>query len=265
LSDITVPSWRARPEKSGPPRLLLAIAGGVLALAAIGGAVVWGVSRSGPRVVPVIEADPRPIKVRPDHAGGLVVPNQDQLVLEPIAIRRAAEKTQGTNSKLAAGPEAPQLDMLRQQAAPTTAQPAAAPPQAEPVPTALIAPTLPAPVPPSPVPPTSVPLAAAPAKPMATPAVAPPAKPVIAPVAKGKASVQLVAVDSEESAKAEWTRLAKRVPELAGFKPVIVKVERDGQAPVFRLRAGGLADAAAAKALCDLVRGKGGSCVASAG
>ena len=34
--------------------------------------------------------------------------------------------------------------------------------------------------------------------------------------------------------------LAKRVPELAGFQPRISKTERDGQAPLYRLRAGGL-------------------------
>ncbi|WP_242481970.1 SPOR domain-containing protein, partial [Paracraurococcus ruber] len=86
----------------------------------------------------------------------------------------------------------------------------------------------------------------------------PPAEP--RPVAGGKGMVQLGALPTEEAARAEWERLARRVPELAGFRPRVVKLDRDGQPPLFRLRTGGLADAAAAKALCDLVKAKGGAC-----
>ena len=73
--------------------------------------------------------------------------------------------------------------------------------------------------------------------------------------------IQLGALTTEEAARAEWDRMAKRVPELAGFQPRISKLEREGQAPLYRLRAGGLADAAAAKSLCDTIKTKGGACV----
>ena len=56
MSDITVPSWRPQPEGGRRQIPWLAIAGGALALAAIAGAVLWGFSRSGPRVVPVVQA-----------------------------------------------------------------------------------------------------------------------------------------------------------------------------------------------------------------
>jgi cell division septation protein DedD len=225
---------------------MLAVAGGLLGSVALAGAVAWGVSRMGPRPVPVIEPDIRPLKVRPENPGGMIVPNQDQLVLEPPAVRREAER-RGERARLDSGPEAPQLGLLRQQAAPP------APSQVAPAPAPQQMSSLgnPAPVP--------LPVATPPAAPAPVP-VAAPVAPRLAPVANGRSMIQLGALASEEAARAEWERLAKRVPELAGFQPRIMKLEREGQAPLFRLRAGGLADAAAAKALCEAVKAKGGAC-----
>ncbi|WP_187830368.1 SPOR domain-containing protein [Siccirubricoccus phaeus] len=279
MSDLAVPSWRARPERSsGTSWRMLAFAGGALGVVAVAGAVAWGLSRSsGPRTIPVIEPDNRPVKVRPENPGGLQVPNQDQLVLEPAAVRRAAERSTGANARLAEGPEAPALDQLRRQAAPP-APPAAQAPAADsasdaapgpapgPQASALVAPGLAPPVAAPATPAAPAPIAAPPVP--ATPVAAPPAAPApaaapvaIAPVAHGRAQVQLGALNSEESARAEWERLSRRIPELAGFQPRVTRFDRgEGQAPLYRLRAGNLSDAAAARALCDLVRARGGAC-----
>lgn len=234
MSDIAGPSWRPAPDKGAMSWRMLAVAGVLLGLAALAGAVLWGGSRSGPRAVPVIEADARPIKVRPEAAGGVTVPNQDQLVLEPPAVRRAAERSQGAVARLDAGPESPALEELRQQAEPDGR------------PIALL----------PPVPETAIP---APAPP--TPVVAAAIAPAIAPVPGGRAQVQLAALSSEEAARSEWVRLTRRLPELAGFQPRIIRLERDGQPPLFRLRTGGLPDAAAARALCDALRARGANCI----
>ncbi|MDO9712434.1 SPOR domain-containing protein [Paracraurococcus lichenis] len=246
MSDLAVPSWRPRQEKQAPSWRLLAVAGGLLGAVAVAGAVTWGLSRMGPRTVPVIEPDTRPLKVRPENPGGLIVPNQDQLVLEPPEKRRERELRRG-QALLGTGPESPQLDLLRQQTAP----PAPIEALPAPVPAAEPAPQPPAPLAAPQLPP---PVAAAPATPAPVAAVAP------RPVANGKALVQLGALVSEEAARAEWERLSKRVPELAGFQPKVTKLEREGQAPLYRLRTGGLADPAAAKALCEAVKAKGGAC-----
>jgi hypothetical protein len=235
---------------------MLAVAGGLLGTLAVGGAVYWGISRMGARVVPTIEADARPLKIRPEAPGGLVVPNQDQLVLEPPSVRRAAERNVTATARLDRGPESPALDLLRQQAAPPAPQ--AAPPEPAPSPVALnAAPPAPLPAPVAPAAPPSVTVAAPAPRPVAPTPVAVPA---IAPAASGKAMVQLAALSSEESARGEWERLQQRIPELAAFQPVISRIEREGKPPLYRLRAGGLASAAAARALCAAVQAKAAPC-----
>jgi hypothetical protein len=248
---------------------MLAVAGGLLGAVTVAGAVTWGFSRMGPRTIPVIEPDARPLKIRPENPGGLVVPNQDQLVLEPPQARREAERRSGS-ARLDAGPEAPALDLLRQQAAPPT-PPSVAPapvpaPVPEPPPSSALpnaAPLAP-PVAPPPAPVATVPSPSPAPAPAAVPQAAPPVTvpaATLRPVANGRAMVQLGALASEEAARAEWDRLTRRVPELAGFQPRIIRLDREGQAPLFRLRTSGLADGAAARALCEAVRAKGGACV----
>jgi SPOR domain len=266
VSEIVVPSWRPSQEKPAVSVRMLAVAGGLLGVAALGAATVWGLSRLGPRPVPVIEADPRPLKVRPDQPGGMVVPNQDQLVLEGAAQRRLAERSRGTIAQLDTGPEAPAFDLLRQQAAPA-APPALAAPAPPPAAAATQAPTTAAT--PSALgtatmtalpPPVALAVTATVAAPAMVTAAALPG-----PVAGGRSHAQFGALNSEEAARAEWDRLVRRAPELAAFQPRIIRLDREGQPTLWRLRASGLADAAAAKALCDAVRARNIPCLPSGG
>jgi hypothetical protein len=242
-----VPSYRVRRADDGqPPWRLIAIGGGLAATLVVGAALVWGMSRAGgPRSVPLIEPDPRPFKVRPDDPGGLRVPNQDELIFE----RNRGPATPGS-ARLAPEPEAPRLDALRAQ----VAQPAPEPivlPQAAPAPVARNgAPPAAAPAP------TAAPAPAAPAAQAPTPAARP------APAPGGAVRVQLGALTSEEAARGEWDRLARRHADLLGaFRPQVLRFERDGQATLFRLRTGGFADAAAAGAFCEQARARNIPCV----
>ncbi|WP_230164790.1 SPOR domain-containing protein, partial [Roseomonas sp. CECT 9278] len=106
--------------------------------------------------------------------------------------------------------------------------------------------------------PATTPAPAAPAAPAATTA-APAARP--APAPGGAVRVQLGALTSEEAARAEWDRLARRHADLLGaFRPQVVRFEREGQATLFRLRTGGFADAAAAGSFCEQARARSLPC-----
>ena len=116
---------------------MIIIAGSVLAVGALIAALVWGFSRGSSRNAPLIEADARPIKVRPDNPGGLRVPNQDELIFDR---NRGARAT--APGALAPEAEKPRVDQLRQQLAERAAQEAArsAPPAATPAPAQPAAP-----------------------------------------------------------------------------------------------------------------------------
>ncbi len=264
MSDIVVPSWRPSQEKPAVSGRMLAVAGGLLGLVALGAAAAWGISRMGPRPVPVIEADPRPLKVRPESPGGMVVPNQDQLVLEGATQRRVAERGRTTVAQLDSGPEAPALDLLRRQVAPPAPAGAAPTPvAAATAPTTAVSPSSLGAAGTVALPP---PMAMAVAATVAAPAMAAAAAALPGPVAGGRSYAQFGALNSEEAARAEWDRLVRRVPELSAFQPRITRLDREGQTPLWRLRAAGLADPAAARALCEAVRARGVSaCVPSGG
>jgi hypothetical protein len=94
----------------------------------------------------------------------------------------------------------------------------------------------------------------------ASSAALPPPVPVPAQAA-GRAQIQLAATRSEETARTEWQRLASRIPELQGRQPIIARWEREGQPTLFRIRAGGFADTAAARTFCEQLRAREQACL----
>ena len=246
-------SYRAQSGgMDGMTRKLLIAAvglGGVL-LAGMGG---WALLGHGSGPVPVIEADMRPLRVKPDNAGGMQVAGADEQVMG-----EQSRSTQG----MAPRAEAPAAQALRaqQQLPPLPDTPAAAVPvpgpAAAPGP-AAVANSGVSPLPDTPRPPARGGAAAAkPALPAAAPAVAPPGA--------GATLVQLAAVDTEQGAQAEWQRLAKRMPDALGDRRLVLqRAERDGKA-VWRVRTGGFADVADATAFCSRLRAKGASCTIAA-
>jgi cell division septation protein DedD len=250
MSDMPMPSWRAQPETPAVSRRMLLVAGGLLGGVVLLGLVGWGVSKVGPRAVPIVEPEPTPIKERPADPGGLVIPNQDESIFDRPGERRAEQAL--VPNRVAPGPEAPQIERLRQQQLMASQglrreQPAVqAPPQQ----------TQPQQTQPQEAPVANPRSAAPPPHMAATPA------PVV-PVATtgGRWQIQLGALNSEASARTAWERAAHQVPALGSRQPSFTKLERDGQPTLWRVRTGGLADAAAARALCDAVKAKGGSCM----
>ena len=242
---------------------MIIIAGSVLAVGAVIAALVWGFTRGSSRNAPLIEADARPIKVRPDNPGGLRVPNQDELIFDRN--RGARPATQGG---LAPEAEKPRVDQLRAQLAERAAQEAArnAPPAASPAPQAT--PTAPQAAP------QAAPRVAAPATPATPSALTAPNLPApvpqsverFAPVANGRVQVQLGALPSEAAAQSEWQRLQRRVPEFLGNRRVtLAPLDREGQTTMYRIRTGGFADAATARAFCEEMKGRSIPCAVIGG
>jgi hypothetical protein len=246
MSDAVIPSYRIQREASAMPWRMLAMAGGVVAVVAVGMAGWWGwKSYGGLRSVPLVEAPPGPHKVRPDDPGGLRVPNQNELILERPGTRQQGVNRNAQSSTVAPGAENPDFGGLR-----AAVQPPPRP--AQPAPAATPAPQMAAPVAQTAQPPQAAP-AAAPAAPQR---LAPP-------VPNGRVQVQLGALTSEEAARAEWDRLSRRAPELfQGRSPTVARLDRGAeQTPLFRLRTGGIADAEQAGQFCEQVRSRGGACV----
>jgi hypothetical protein len=185
--------------------------------------------------VPVVAADSRPTRVKPQNPGGMKIDGAENDVF--------SGGSDTADSKLAAAPETPDTKALRTPAprvAETTAPVAVTPP-------------------PPPV------TAAIPAPVAAVPPPAPP-NPVAAavethlPASGHQTMVQLAALTSEEAARKEWQQLTRRMPELLnGRQPLYSRTERDGHT-FWRVRTSGFADAAQARAFCEHVRAKGGSC-----
>ena len=189
--------------------------------------------------VPVIQADNKPVRFKPENPGGLQVSGANNDIF--------SGGSDTANAKLAPAAETPDPKAL-------TALPPAAPP------VAAVAPPAPVAVPaPAPAPAVAAKIAAPPAaapKAAAAHVATPDKKP-----ATGKSAVvQLAAVRSEDAAKQEWHLLAHKYPDLLGGRqPVITKTERDGKT-FWRVRTAGFADVAQARGFCDKVKAKGGGC-----
>ena len=252
MREVPVPAYRlGRKTGGGPPWRMMIIAGSVLAAGAVIAALVWGFSRGSSRNAPLIEADARPIKIRPDNPGGLRVPNQDELIFDRNRGARPAAP-----GGLAPEAERPRVDQLRAQLAERAAQEAArnAPPPS-PAPAQPAAPATP-----------SAPATASALNAPSLPAPVPAAAERFAPVANGRAQVQLGSLPSEAAARGEWDRLQKRVPELLGNRRVtLAPFDREGQTTLYRIRTGGLADAATARAFCEEMKTKSIPCMVIGG
>ncbi|BBK43772.1 hypothetical protein STVA_37920 [Allostella vacuolata] len=227
---------------------------GVVALAVIGTfcGIVWyaytqGLSQGRGGSLPILRADPSPIRERPAEPGGMKVPHQDKLVYDQVA--RAPSSAPMVERMLPppetpiARPVAPRTSVAPPPSAPVTPVTPIAPPMAAaptPPPAAPVQPATPPsarPSPPAPAaqapsqlaptqlappaglrPPPSAPSATtplpqpAPPPAAAAPAPPPPAAPPAAstapaPIPGGAYRIQLAAVRSQESAQQEWEKM----------------------------------------------------------
>jgi len=239
----------------------------VAAVVAVGGIVAagWhfmGGKKVGGPGVPVIRADERPIKIRPDDRGGMQVPNQDKLIYERLEQGEGDSKVE----RLLPAPEKPQVPP-KAAAQPEPPRPAPPPPPAPPVvqAPAPVAPPAPAPVKPAeppavkPAPPPPVAKLPEQVPTKSVPAAAPP--PAAKVVPGGDYLIQLGALRSAPDAEKEWTRIQKANGDLlAGLKSDVVRVELGEKGVFWRLRAGPLSENAA-RHLCAELKPRNQGCI----
>ena len=277
-------------DRPGPPPELRTAGGGrsravgaflaTFALVAFAG-VVWyaydrGLHAGSESTAPVIKADNRPVKIRPEQPGGMEIPNQDKLVFD--ALRPEDDKLPRVE-RLLPPPEAP---------APPPEMPAVETPEApaEPadttIPPARIVTPAPAPVVPQPeqTPAAETPAtqpqiaetpAAAPAAPLTAPEptkVEPKPEPKPAPTAQpaapaaGAYRVQLAAVRTEEVAVSEWNRLKRRYSDVLGaLTPHYQRIDLGASKGIFYRVQGGDVSQTSAQDICARLKAQEQACL----
>ncbi|MBK8174931.1 MAG: SPOR domain-containing protein [Rhodospirillales bacterium] len=308
LDSIEIPD---RPVPSQPPRGLLPggllrrrnvlLLAGLCALALIV-IIVLALLFSGgddrqagaPAEAPLIKAEDQPIKVTPEHPGGMDVPNQDLLVYgrmhggpdgkapverllpEPEQPLSPPSAPAHPGERPTAGePEAPAKSSSLDQIPPSPYQSQAAPSVPEDEPGAepdikAIPPIKPAPPPKAAVSPVPRKQSGAtgtsetpppPAKEVARAQPAAPSAAKSAP-ASGAYVIQLFAGRSESDANTAWTRLkSKNADILGGLAPSVARADLGDRGVFYRLRAGPIASEAGARQTCKSLSQRGVPCI----
>lgn len=239
-----------------------------------------GQKSNGDGVVPLIQADNAPTKVRPDQPGGMDVPNQDKLIYDRLA---PGQNAPSNVERLLPPPEAPmarpeppppppaqQTESMLPEGAPPAAPLAPTPAPRAPVqqvapdiqPPPIVAQRPPTPLTPAaPAAPVQQAKPAAPSPPPANVASVPPPASA-SPAAAGSMRVQLGAVRSREAAQQEWERLQKANKDLLGKLTLNVSQANLGDRGTFyRVQAGPVGDQQAASDLCAKLKARNVSCI----
>lgn len=294
------------PEDRLPPRdkrpllvRLLPLLIVVVALGGFGGIVgyYYFASSAGgvDGVAPLIRADQRPVRVRPENPGGMDVPHQDKEIYDKVAGRSApapaaerllpppetplprpappAASTALPPAPPAAAPVAPPSVLGSGPVAPGTL--AAAPPRppgtpAPPQPNVPPPPDVTPPtdvtsqrtIPPPPPGSTALPGATRPAAPAAAPPPAPaPAVAAAAPRVAGGSRVVLASVQSEADAQREWDRLRRQYgAALDGLTPEFVRTDLGARGIFWRIYVGPVESGPEAQARCAALKQRQVNC-----
>jgi len=253
---------REEPRRRLPAALLtlvlMAVFAGGLWFAYTQGAKHATVSGSSSGNVPLIRADDRPTKVKPDQPGGLEVPDRDKLIFNEKSGAPPVERLLPPPEKPAPRP-APAPRRVAAAPPPEAASTQAPPGDAPKAPKAATAQQAAAPAKPA------QPEEAKPAAPATPAAAAKPATPPVAtptqPASAGGIRVQLGSVRTPEAAREEWNRLKQANPEILGkLSAVAVRADLGDKGTYYRIQAGPFADAGAADRVCGELKKRNLGC-----
>jgi cell division septation protein DedD len=270
--------FEERPRRSGWRRVATIMVAFV-AVFGFGAIVAYGylsyADRHALAPAPLVAADTRPVRAKPENDGGLAIPHQNMAVFDAGQQSSPARAPRGAETLLPL-PEAPlpkPTPSPAAQAVTVSARPdgaAAAPAQAAAVPGALQAtpsvaadatqaaiglPPAPrvAPLPPPPAPATAAAVRIASVTPTA------PAAPQ-----QGSASgfrIQVGAMRTEAEARTAWEQVQRRHPDILGrLAPSFARVELGDRGSFYRVQAGPLPSRDAARGACERLSKAGTVC-----
>jgi len=287
--------YQKRPNRVWPVLAALIALGCFVGIAWL--AYNWGLEAGFSHEVPVVRAEPGPIKAKPEDPGGLQVPNQDKLVLNQDAAGAAEPRVE----RLLSAPETPQPPVKPETSlAPGTSaavapEPAEAP-QTAAAPAEPAAEAAPAATAPEPAAPANLEASTAPQLGKETPpatqsaegpkiggngggngassgngagsgsgaktaAVAAAGGTQVAAVQKGDFVIQLASVTSSDAADKEWARLQKSFPELLGDMNLAVQEANVNGQLYHRVQTGPFPSRATAQDMCAQIKSKNQACI----
>ena len=191
--------------------------------------------------VPLIRADERPTKVKPEQPGGMEIPDRDKLIYNPT--HPVVEHLLPPPEKPMARPTPPsQPEAARSSTG--TMPPASGTPENPPAVTQTVQPQQQAAAPPS---------KAAQAPPR-------PSKPAAAQSAGTR--LQLGSLRTEDAARQEWERIKRKNSDLLGsLSATPVRADLGDKGVYYRIQTGPLADLAAAERICGELKQRSIGCI----
>ena len=257
----------------------------ILIVVTLGYMAFGGIGDGSSRDVALIKADQTPYKIPPEDKGGMAVPNQNSTIFETLS---GDDNSTARVENLLDDSEEPMTKAdIPTPEAPNTAAPIKDTATDE-VKTAMIDPAADTIKPePMPAPPETGEIAntepsAAPVEDVAKP------EPVVAPVVKveekvepkkvevkkeepkkeeaakpkttGSKSLQFAAVKSDAEARALWSKLQAKNPELNAYTVRVERADLADKGIFYRVKIAGLSDDTA-HSLCSKVKSRGGSCM----
>jgi SPOR domain len=241
-----------RDEEPQPrPRRVLATALALLVMGLFGGglwfAYVQGTRHAGggdaaSGSIPLIRADERPTKVKPEKPGGMEIPDRDKLIYNPT--RPMVEHLLPPHEKPLPRPTPPPPSPSPQrEQPPATASSTSASPSA-PLPAAT---------------PQAQQSAAAPPGKPAPPQPAPPKTPA---TGAGGARLQLGSVRSEDAARQDWERIKRKNTDLLGaLSATPIRADLGDKGIYYRILTAPVADQAAAERICSELKQRSVGCI----
>lgn len=265
-------------------RLWAALAVAAVAVAGFGGVVAYGylayADRGGLAPAPLVQADARPAKVKPENPGGMTVPHQDKGIFAVGGRDGSAPARPGVENLLPL-PEAPLpkpspalVPVQQVAAAPSTAVTPADPAASRAAASRELEPLVstgkvpfPAPLPPPAAPPVRT---ASLQPPAALPGTAAAERAAGALPAAGGATarpsarfrIQVGAMRTEAEAREGWEKVKRKHGDvLGGLAANYSRIEVPGKGEFVRIQAGPLPDAAAARDACARLAKGGTGCL----